>query len=100
MQLEEDISRPQRFSNERGLTHHSGRSAVSRSLPAWPLRDASFSGDSGGRTLAAYLRPMIAEFGQGVLNEHGLAQVGFGMCTLLSFTSPFQHGVCSVSDLV
>ena len=38
----------------RCLAHHSGLGAVSRSLPAWPLRPGAFSGPPGGAWLAAY----------------------------------------------
>ena len=51
--------------------------AVSRSLPAWPLRDGAFSGTPGGAALAAYPRE-IARCEQGVLYGCGPAQVGFG----------------------
>lgn len=44
----------QRFYQGRCLTHHAGPCAVSRSLPAWPLRPSAFSGPSGGAELAAY----------------------------------------------
>lgn len=37
----------------------------------------------------------VAEFEQRVLNEHGLAQVGFGIrSTSFRQTSPFSHGLC------
>ena len=63
--------------------------AVSRSLPAWPLRDGAFSGTPGGSALAAYPRE-VARCEQGVLHECGLAQVGFGAtCSPPFFTSPF-----------
>ena len=63
--------------------------AVSRSLPAWPLRDGAFSGTSGGAALAAYPRD-IARCEQGVLYGCGPAQVGFGAtCSPPFFTSPF-----------
>ena len=63
--------------------------AVSRSLPAWPLRDGAFSGTPGGAALAAYPCE-VAGCEQGVLHERGLAQVGFGAtCSPPFFTSPF-----------
>ena len=67
--------------------------AVSRSLPAWPLRDGAFSGTPGGSALAAYSRE-VARCEQGVLHECGLAQVGFGA----TCSPPFLH--LSVSSLV
>jgi len=67
--------------------------AVSRSLPAWPLRDGAFSGTPGGSALAAYPRE-VARCEQGVLYECGLAQVGFGA----TCSPPFLH--LSVSSLV
>jgi hypothetical protein len=67
--------------------------AVSRSLPAWPLRDGAFSGTPGGSALAAYPRE-VARCEQGVLHECGLAQVGFGA----TCSPPFLH--LSVSSLV
>ena len=63
--------------------------AVSRSLPAWPLRDGAFSGTPGGAALATYPRE-AARCEQGVLYGCGPAQVGFGAtCSPPSFTSPF-----------
>lgn len=67
--------------------------AVSRSLPAWPLRDGAFSGTPGGSALAAYPRE-VARCEQGVLYGCGPAQVGFGA----TCSPPFLH--LSVSSLV
>jgi len=47
---------PRCFAEGRCLAHPEGRNAVSRSLPAWLLRDRPFSGPPGGAALAAYLR--------------------------------------------
>jgi hypothetical protein len=63
--------------------------AVSRSLPAWPLRDGAFSGTPGGAALATYPRE-AARCEQGVLYGCGPAQVGFGAtCSPPFLTSPF-----------
>lgn len=43
----------------RCLAYHAGPWAVSRSLPAWPLRPSTFSGPPGGTKLAAYLRRIL-----------------------------------------
>jgi hypothetical protein len=64
--------------------------AVSRSLPAWPLRDDPFSGPPGGTALAAYPREKkTAGFEQGVLYGCGPAQVGFG-ATFPLLSSPHR----------
>ena len=59
-----------------------------------------FSGPSRGAALAAYLCRKRAEFEQGVLNEYGLAQVGFGIKITSFQASPFLHKACSVADSI
>jgi hypothetical protein len=61
-----------------------GRSAISRSVPAWPLRYGSFSGPPGGPALAAYLRWKSRSSGRNFRTVSGTAQVGFGR-SLLSY---------------
>lgn len=66
--------------------------AVSRSLPAWPLRDDPFF-RTPRRNRPGCVPPLkVAEFGQRVLNEHGPAQVGLGVICPPFSPLPFVRG--------
>ncbi len=61
-----------------------------RCHPAWPLRHASFFRTSRWRRPGCVPPLIVARFEQDVLNERGLAQVGFDVFLVPSFlVSPF-----------
>ena len=67
---------------------HPGRNAVSRSLPAWPLRPNAFSGPPGGAKLAAYPADNCGVRAESSV-RCGPAQVGFGLSYPPFIASPF-----------